>query len=1083
MAVFNNYLDNVETALRRGDATEHTHRPVLKTLIESLASGITATNEPKAIKCGAPDYIVTRAAIPLGYIEAKDVGKDLSRIEKDEQLKRYREGLPNLVLTDYLEFRWYVAGEHRLTARLAEADGSGKLRRDADGAGEVQALLRAFIDARIPTVRSPRELASRMAGIARLAREAIRVTFAAEDKSGTLHTQFDAFRKVLIETLTAEQFADMYAQTLAYGLFAARCNHDGAEPFTRQRAAWDMPKTNPFLREIFQYMAGPSLDERIAWAVDDLAELLNRADIKRILRNFGQRTRRTDPVLHFYETFLAEYDPKLREARGVYYTPEPVVSYIVRSVDHILKTDFDLPDGLADTATVKLSGRDAGRTAAPRVLVLDPAVGTGTFLHEVIDHIHEHEQKKGRGGAWNGYVNRHLLPRLFGFEFLMAPYTICHMKLGLQLAETGYEFRDNERLKVYLTNTLEEAHALAGLPLFHQMLGREALEAGHVKQEHPVMVVLGNPPYSGHSANKGTWISGLLRGRDEVTGQKTANYFEVDSKPLGERNPKWLNDDYVKFIRFAQWRIERTGYGILAFITNHGYLDNPTFRGMRQSLMEAFDDIYVLDLHGNYKKKERAPDGSKDENVFDIQQGVAIGIFVKKKGSRRKLAKVFHSELWGLREVYEGSGEIRRLVGGKYRWLWDNYGASTKWAKLSPEAPHFLFRPQDVTLSNEYESGWQCTDIFPMNSVGIATGRDAFAIDFDREKLLSRIREFSSLDIGDVEAKARFLSNRDKLPVEKVRKELRDLNLAKQIYPCLYRPFDIRFLFYSDIILERSRRNIMRHLLCVENIALITSRLNKGEKFAHTQVTKTITEVICMSPKTSNNGFLFPLYLYPTDRSDLFDTSHEASHAPSGRRANLSPEFVSDLKAKLGMEFLPDGKGDRCGTFGPEDVFGWIYAVLHSPTYRERYAEFLKIDFPRVPLTVKADLFRALCAHGDELIALHLMQKVGPGPAAFPVSGTDEVEKVRYSEPSADSPGRVWINKEQFFEGVPPEVWEFLIGGYRVAEKWLKDRKGRVLDYDDIRHYQNIVAALAETVRLMAEIDKAIEAHGGWPVK
>jgi len=633
------YLRAVEKIIASGDATEHTYRPALKTLIESLAPGVTAVNEPKRVRCGAPDYVVNRKKIPVGYIEAKDVGKNLDEIEKSEQMHRYLDGLNNILLTDYLEFRWYVDGEFRTKVRIGRIDPKGKFKRLIEAEEPFEQLVDSFMKLKRPTITGPKNLAARMAAIARILCNITIQAFEDEDRGGSLHGQLKAFQKVLLHDLEPVQFADMYAQTICYGLFAARCNPDCQLPFTREHAAFDIPKTNPFLGEMFDYIAGRKLDSRLTWAVDDLVNLLDHADVAQILKDFGKRTRQEDPVVHFYETFLAEYDPRMREARGVYYTPEPVVSYIVRSVDHILKKQFGLKDGLADTSKVQLyqqtkdkSGRTRRKKVGEthKVLILDPAVGTGTFLHGVIDEIHAQETAKGRTGMWSSYVSKHLLPRLFGFELLMAPYAVAHMKLGLQLQQMGYDFRSGERLRIYLTNTLEEAHELAGLDLFASLIAEEANAAGKVKCEAPVMVVLGNPPYSGHSENKGPWIDGLLRGKDILTGKPTGNYFEVDGKPLGERNPKWLNDDYVKFIRFAQWRIEQTGYGILAFISNHGYLDNPTFRGMRQSLMQTFDDIYILDLHGNAKKKEVAPDGSKDENVFDIQQGVAICIMVKK---------------------------------------------------------------------------------------------------------------------------------------------------------------------------------------------------------------------------------------------------------------------------------------------------------------------------------------------------------------------------------------------------------------------------------------------------------------------
>lgn len=462
---FDKYLRSIARELHAGDSTEHTHRPALKELIESLAEGVTVTNEPKRrTDCGAPDMIVMRGQTPLGYIETKDVGLSLPKVERTAQLRRYLGGLGNLILTDYLEFRWYVAGQRRLIARLATMDAHDRLRRDPEGAKQVAELLAAFLSAEVPTVSGAKELAERMAGLARLIREAIARAFRAEDKGGVLHGQMKAFQRVLLHDLNPRQFADMYAQTICYGLFAARCNMQGPGPFTRQRAAYDIPKTNPFLRSTFGHIAGPDLDDRVAWAVDDLANLLDRANMAAVLEDFGKRTRREDPVVHFYETFLAAYDPSMREMRGVYYTPEPVVSYIVRSVDHILKKDFGLDDGLADTTKVpryKVTQHgDQGERRVKigechKVLILDPACGTGTFLYSVIEHIHEHVLEKGQGGAWSAYVSSHLLPRLFGFELLMAPYAVAHMKLGIQLADKGYDFGSDERLGIYLTNSLE----------------------------------------------------------------------------------------------------------------------------------------------------------------------------------------------------------------------------------------------------------------------------------------------------------------------------------------------------------------------------------------------------------------------------------------------------------------------------------------------------------------------------------------------------------------------------------------------------------------------------------------------------
>ncbi|MDT5122433.1 MAG: hypothetical protein QOC96_1915 [Acidobacteriota bacterium] len=1109
MPHINAYLKQIETALVAGNATEHTHRPALKSLLEAIGDGVTATNEPQRIKCGAPDFIVTRGIVPLGYVEAKDVGVSLDRAEESEQLQRYRDSLENLLLTDYLEFRWYVRGELVHTARLATFDAArDRLRVEPDGAEAVEKLITDFLTEVIPTVNSPKELAERMARVARLIRDTILRAFKTEGAGGTLHDQLKGFREVLLHELDEEQFADMYAQTICYGLFAARVNHKGTEAFTRLHAARELPRTNPFLRRLFQHVAGPDLDdEPHAWAVDGLAELLNRTNIAAILLDFGRATRREDPVVHFYETFLAAYDPKMREARGVYYTPEPVVSYIVRSVDHILKTDFRLRAGLADASRIKLKSADGKRAKEThKVLILDPATGTGTFLHGVVNHIYESFRQNR--GMWSAYVSEHLLPRLFGFELLMAPYAVAHMKLGLQLAETGYEFDADERLRVYLTNTLEEVEQLTHASAFTRWLNEEADSASHIKQEAPVMVVIGNPPYSGHSANTGQWIANLLRGRDTQTGEEVANYFAVDGKPLGERNPKWLNDDYVKFIRFAQWRIEQTGYGVLAFITNHGYLDNPTFRGMRQSLMETFDDIYVLDLHGNSKKKERAPDGSDDKNVFDIQQGVAIGIFVKKQRTKDKsvgaglvparvvvtseragtspaptTAIVHHAHLWGVRETYaEDENGERVLTGGKYQWLWQHEMSTTKWTELAPQSPFYLFVPQDMDLLSEYEQGWKITELFSINNTGMVTARDRFVIGFSSDEVLNKVRDFQSLGFQEAKEKYELNDVRERTLLESwnMIREMQDI--TQYLAKVQYRPFDVRDIFYHHSLVRWPVYAIASHMQAGENLGLTVGRAGQAADTEEWNV------IYCTRHASEFNLFrrggnnLFPLYQYQTERVSLFD--EEPSDAPGGRRPNLAPEFIADFSKHLNMSFVADGHGDRTKTFGPEDVFAYMYAVFHSPTYRSRYSEFLKIDFPRVPVTSDAELFRALCDAGARLVSLHLMEAQGSSPASFPVNGSNTIEQVRYTAPGEGDAqeGRVWINREQYFAGVAPEVWAFHVGGYQVCQKWLKDRKGRTLSFDDLTHYNHIVAALADTIELMSRLDAMIDTHGGYPL-
>jgi predicted helicase len=552
----NQYLEQIQKNLQTGVAKELTHRAALENLLETLHPSINVVNEPKRIECGSPDLVILDPQadnVPLGYIEAKDIGVSLDKSLKTEQLQRYLDSLHNLIFTDYLEFRWFVEGEYQaeMTVRLAEVDKAGALKPLPTAFAAFEELLDTFIHTQVITLRSPEDLAERMAKIARLIRGLILKAYQ-QEKTGALHNQFDSFRKILMDSLTVEQFADMYAQTMCYGLFAAKCSAPLGQPFLRIHAGDYVPKTNPFLRNLFSQIVGVKLDERLVWAVEHLVVVLNHADIAAILADFGKRTRQEDPVVHFYETFLKHYDPSMREMRGVYYTPEPVVSYIVRSVDLLLKQQFKLRDGLADSSRLE--------SGLHKVQILDPAVGTGTFLYAVFNRIFAKFRKNK--GMWSSYVTEHLLPRVHGFELLMAPYTVAHMKLGLQLQDMGYKFDSDERLRIFLTNSLEDAFEKGSTPAlpFAEWLVNEGRAANEVKQDSPVMVIIGNPPYSGHSANVGEWIINLLKGIDERNPfDQTANYFRVDGKPLKERNSKWLNDDYVKFIRFAQWRINTTG--------------------------------------------------------------------------------------------------------------------------------------------------------------------------------------------------------------------------------------------------------------------------------------------------------------------------------------------------------------------------------------------------------------------------------------------------------------------------------------------------------------------------------------------
>ena len=1069
------YLTELREAHQQALATDELSlRPALdrflKAAAEQIGRPVVFLSEAKKIASGRPDFTATVNGLPIGYVEAEAYGVNLGKLtgHAKAQNDRFCANLDNFLLTNHLEFRLYVGGEKKACAMLPEPPAKGKIAVSSHDAETVSTLLMQFMQGQWASISSPKELAAHLARRARQIRnEVVAVLRDPAAKHGEVYEHYEAVKATLLPDIREDDFAGLYAQTIAYGLFAARCMTLSGATFTRDAAAKLIPKTNPFLRKLFQRIAALDLDDRVAWIADDTAQLLAQAQMAEILAEFGKQTGREDPVVHFYETFLAEYDPAVRDMRGVYYTPESVVSYIARSLDALLKTRFDKPKGLADETT----------------LILDPATGTGSFLFEVVRLIHQTVTSKMGLGAWSDYVEHRLLPRLFGFELLMAPYAVAHLKLGLLLQQLHYSFQETQRLGIYLTNTLDDAVFKSDV-LLAKFIAEEAEAAATIKQDRPILIVLGNPPYSGHSANRSELVETVAPGqayfaessaggivrriagangakltRKTFIGKLIEEYKFVDGKPLGEKNPKWLQDDYVKFIRFAQWRIERTGEGMIGFVTNHGYLDNPTFRGMRQHLMQTFNEIYVYNLHGNARKQETAPDGSPDENVFDIQQGVAILLCVKQRNNAQP-ARIYHANLWGRREE-------------KYHALASRDVHHTDWQELQPASPFYMFVPQNGGLRKEFERGYALTEMMTVFSLGCLTKRDNLVIGFSGDDVRRQILRFVDPTKSDQQASDEFglrLTDLDMWDTRTARQSLREQDISTFIRREAFRPFDHRQIFYHPKFVARLNRRVMGHLER-PNMAMIAVRQLASLPFDHLWVTNTLTDQHIISARTKEGGVIFPLYLYP-------DEEHGQIATENGRRPNFSPEFLKALSKALhlkqrGEYGLPEG-------IAPEDIFYYAYAVFHSPTYRERYAEFLKIDFPRLPLTSDLGLFRDLAALGQQLVALHLLDaKAAPilydTISPFPESGTNVVERVRYDEQTR----RVFINTTQYFDNVQPEAWAFHVGGYQVCEKWLKDRKNRKLTIDDIEHYQQIVIALLETIRLMAAIDKRIP---GFPI-
>ncbi len=1019
------YISTVNQKYRAGNATEHSYRGALEQLIQTLLPKLRIVNEPKRVKCGAPDYIASRRdGMPVFYIEAKDIGdNDLDGRNPHghkEQFTRYKQALDYIIFTDYLDFHLYEHGEFVDSVRIAEVKGD-KIVAINENEEKFLNLIEHVGNNAIQRITSASRLAKLMAGKARLLENIIEQAMNDDTESyanDNLRGQYNAFKDVLIQELKPSDFADIYAQTIAYGMFAARLHDDTPEDFSREEAAKLIPKTNPFLRQIFNNLAGNDLDERIAWVVDDLVTVFMASDLQKIMKAYGEDKRHHDPMIHFYEDFLSEYNPKLRKSKGVWYTPQPVVGFIVRAVDEILQKEFNLPEGLADYSTIEkdvaveqsYDGRtkDGMKHAMKRfhrVQILDPATGTGTFLAEVVNQIYD--RYLDQQGIWQQYVEQHLLPRLNGFEILMASYAVAHLKLDMLLSETGYQHQSEKRLHVYLTNSLEESNN-EPRTLFAQWLSREAAEANVIKRDCPVMVVIGNPPYSGESQNKGKWIMSLMEDYKKEPGGK---------QPLDERNPKWLNDDYVKFIRLAQHYIEKKGEGIIGFINPHGYLDNPTFRGMRWNLLKTFDKIYAIDLHGNSKKKETCPDGSKDENVFDIMQGVSINLFVKTgRKDKDELGKVYHKDLYGLRQQ-------------KYDFLDGATLEKVGYEEMKPMAPMYFFVPKNFDLQEEYDKGFKVDELFNVSSVSVVTAKDAILVDMNENNLFAKVKQ----EYGSA-----------------------DSSLIKRYN---YRPFDDRFVYYDVQKIERPRETTMRQMVH-QNIALLTCRQLAGNEWKHVSVADGIVDDCRVSSKTKERGYVFPLYVYKENmgKEECIVNFNTEMYEKIAKGLNYYACAESNV--------LIDPISDYNGVLYPQDLFDYIYAVLHSPSYRERYKEFLKIDFPRIPCPTDWKKFRDLVELGEELRQLHLMEDLPSKTGiTFPVAGSLQVDCYRWQDK------RVYINAEQYFDGVPVSAWNFFIGGYQPAQKWLKDRKGMTLSFEDVKHYGHIIYVLQQTEKIMGEID------------
>ncbi len=1029
---------NAIKSLDAAEATEHTLRGALENLLNAIAAdenlNVTVIHEPKRdkTKLGAPDFKIKLNEAILGYLETKSIGENLDAVLKSDQIAKYKRLSGNLILTDYLEWLWLKDGRiiNRETLCYSSDAGNHKARLDPDKAEKVAKLIADFLSVPPDKLGNTNTLSRALAVRCHDLRDFLLEELERQEKEhqeGRLYGLYTVFKEEVFQELALKEFADAFAQTLGYGLFLAKLNAGEMTAVTLENAKRHIPTNFALLRELVNFLDELDQDEYrgIRWLVEEILSIMNALDLTAIHEDlaFTKQQGRLfaptederllfakDPYVYFYEDFLNAYDKDTRKGRGVYYTPPPVVNFIVRAVHDILKDTFGITQGLADRK---------------RVTVLDFATGTGTFLLEVLQRIFETVSE----GIRAQIVKEHVLKNLYGFEYLIAPYTVAHLKLSQFLADKGYPMQPGERLNIYLTNTLEPIEPQRNFLL--SALSHE-VEAAQAIKDKPILVITGNPPYSGHSKNTGEWITGLID-----------TYKTVDGKPLGEKNPKWLQDDYVKFIRFAQWKMEQVEEGVVGIITNHSFLDNPTFRGMRQSLMRTFNQMYLMDLHGNTKKKERTPEGGKDENVFDIEQGVAISLLVKKQGLSQA---VYHADLWGTRQ-------------GKYRALIETEKDTVEWTELHPSTPFYLFIPQDEVVREEYEQGWRVTEIFPVSVLGFQSHRDHFAIAYEKTDIEHRVKDMFDKSVTDQNLREKYdvRDNRD-WHISEARASLRAAeNPTQSVIPCSYRPFDKRWCFFGYEFVDYPRRELMSHVAWRENLCLNVVRQTKASEWKHALISDDPTPAVFVEIKDGSS--VLPLYLYePPEREKIKGGLFEDADPFQGKERieNLSKQFRAFVDQKYKHPY------------SPEDILGYIYAVLHSPTYRETYLDFLKIDFPRIPFVNSRKTFEALSALGWELMQAHLLKSIPQALTVDVTKGDFKVEKPTY-DPQHE---RLRINKTQHFSPVPRDVWAFHIGGYQVLDKYLKSRAGRTLSLDEIENVQNVVNVLRFTIDQMKRIDE-----------
>ncbi len=1049
---------------------ELTHRFSLENLLNRLKDHFNKEfkieHEPKREQGSQPDFRVSFQGLNIGYIENKRAGVNLSQLLKSDQILKYLELNPNLMLTNYLNFMWVGKDENnapliKKEISIASLDELSKpLKPKPQTERDLIELFKSFFNHEAAPIANAKDFATHLSPRTRYLKDAL-IKYQEKTQVSSI---FNNFKEYLYEELSFEDFSDALAQTLTYSLFLAKLNHP-FEKINLDNVRSSIPKNFAVIREMADFLKKLDGIKEIQWLLNEILSSINHVDMDSIIKDLNDDK---DPYLHFYETFLSAYDPKLRESKGVYYTPDSVVKFIINALDSLLKTHFkDAPLGLKsalDNENIKL---------------LDFATGTGTFLLEAFRKALEMRKTSDGGISTKEDKYQNLLKQFYGFEYLIAPYAIAHLNLSQAFKEEFKKpLKENDALKIILTNTLIQPSEIAAYRGLNPIFETELLNAQEIKKDENILIITGNPPYSGASSNEGLFewevkatygiepefqtietkknvkladeIKTLLKNiqAQKQSGSKNAlkelKKLYSKHKLQNEKNPKWILDDYVKFMRFAQNKIESLGHGLFGFISNNAFLDNPTFRGLRHSLLECYDELYILNLHGDARKKEKTPQGADDENVFNIKQGVSINLFVKKAQTTKQ--KIHYYDVYGERAE-------------KYAFLAQNDLNGIEWLELTPRKPFYLLLPLKTRLLDEYEQGFSVKDMFQVGGTGICSKRDHVVFHKTKESLLKLLKDFSTLEPNELRRKYDIGDDSRDWRLEYAIREVKTntKRLEEYIVLCQYRPFDYRWTYYtpnSRTFLAYPVYDVFKHMLpppppptnpktpnqTRKNVALITSRR------------------FCQSQK-SGVGFV------SNKISDLRTSGMEGGDYvnPLYHNPNYTENFTPEFRGFIDKHYNH--------SFEPLEILGYIYALLYSPNYRKRYEGFLKIDYPKILFTENKDLFRALSLLGIELIGLHVLNQESLN-YSFEKLKDATIGESCYIEAHERNPiikkpshneQRLYINHSAYFSRVSQEIYDYRIGGYCVLDKYLKSHKNESCDFD---HVTRIIKVIARTIEI-----------------